>query len=1179
MRKHIIFLIVLLIFTVNGFLKAQTINMRLPDTTVVSGNNIDIPIYADSNLTGRNIMSYMLQLNFNSSMFQPIAVIVSGTLSAPFGTPAFNTSVPGKITIAGAGSSPLTGSGKFIYIRFLALQSGGLYLNFSVNANNFFNEGSPLMSFRDGYIGISAPPSITVYPESGIITKGESLQFYVSGGTPPFQWSVSNPAVAGINSSGLLTANQFGTTKVIAQDNSGLKDTSGIVEIRAMRLSIPTNLSQWQGANIDIPINTTNLSGLNIYSGNLNISYNHNILTPVEVIKNGSLLASYPLPVMNSNNPGILSLAFAGLSPLSGSGTLVYIRFHVSTQNTGFTNINFITGLFNEEFLPNFTNGDFSTINLPILSISPNSGNIVAGETQQFTVNGGGILPFLWNVSDTSIATISQSGILTGKKSGIVNITVHDSVGATANSGNFQIYDTRINMPEIGACPSSSFFYYPVMITSLPSAQSVLSVQASISFNASYLNFMDIVTTSTLTQGWTFFKNPSNGQIILAGSGTSSFNSAGSLMYLKFSFKPSFVIGSNAYVNINNIVLNEGIPLPLVDINGNISGSYPLNAGSITGTTNVTQGQQGLVYSIPDIYAATDYIWTLPTGASIISGNNSNTITVNYSNSAVSGNITVKGHNDCGDGGVSTLGITVVSVPVSSLFTAAVSNEWENGVNWDHGVPGSITNATIQTGKLAVVNSNNYQCNNLIISPLGKLTINETKNLNVNATLTLQSDVSGTASLINKGSLTTVANIIQRYIHISVPDEFHQLSSPVLNQSISAGFSPVNESFYAWNEVAGNWIPFENPAFIGLNGSNSFVPGRGYAISYTSTSTKSFAGVLNNAVVNSTLNVTAGIYAGWNFIGNPYPSAINWNTSAGFSRSMLANAGSGERAYWIWNPLIGNYGCFISNAVSGTNGVSHLIASTQGFWVKAESNGVFSFNNNACEHSSQLWLKTSTAENNSIRLKVSTTANQYSDEMIINFGNLNDERGAEKMFSLYQTAASLYSTKLNKNWSINNLSSTSGNPVVPFSFKAGVDGNYTITASNLNSFTTPTYIYIKDLFTNSIKDMNQYPDYSFAATVNDNANRFQLLFASAPMQISDNNNENTSIYIFDNSIYINSDDKLQHIEIYNILGEIVKTLESTNGKIIINMHAYASAYYIVKLQTSKNVFTQKVFIN
>jgi PKD repeat protein len=93
------------------------------------------------------------------------------------------------------------------------------------------------------------------------------------------------------------------------------------------------------------------------------------------------------------------------------------------------------------------------------------------------------------------------------------------------------------------------------------------------------------------------------------------------------------------------------------DINITGSCNLPVAAGIISGVTTVSQGQSSVLYTCPLITNATSYVWTLPTGATGTS--NTDSIIVNYSASAVSGNITVRGHNLCGDGPSSSLGITV----------------------------------------------------------------------------------------------------------------------------------------------------------------------------------------------------------------------------------------------------------------------------------------------------------------------------------------------------------------------------------------------------------------------------------------------------------------------------------------------------------------------------------------
>ncbi|MFZ4400804.1 MAG: lamin tail domain-containing protein [Bacteroidales bacterium] len=467
----------------------------------------------------------------------------------------------------------------------------------------------------------------------------------------------------------------------------------------------------------------------------------------------------------------------------------------------------------------------------------------------------------------------------------------------------------------------------------------------------------------------------------------------------------------------------------------------------------------------------------------------------------------------------------------------------------------------------------------------GNLTVASNQNLTVNGTLTnnagitglvIKSDGSGTASL--KHYTAGVNATVERFIPHMNADEFHMLASPVSGQAIAPNFNEP-ESFFVWNEPTGAWIELAdttNFAAANFGSSTNFIPAKGYAVSYPFQTLKDFAGVLNEGNVTIPLTVTTGTYSGWNFVANPYPSAIDWSVAAGFTRSMLMPDGT-ENAMWIWDAAAGQYGSCLSNGISNLPSVTKDIAMGQGFWVLANTAGTFGINNTARVHSTQNFLKSSTTEE-MLRLAVSGNANSYHDGIVVRFGSTSDQSGAPKMFSLEASAPSLYSTKLNKNWSINSLTTIAQHPVVPVSFKAGANGNYTITASELNSFATTTYVYLKDLKTNTITNLNQNPNYTFAATTNDNADRFQLIFAASPLGILDNQIQNTSIYSNNNNIYINSNEVVKQISIYNTLGQLVKTIDSNNGTIIVNMNGNVNGYYIVRVITNKNVYSEKVLI-
>jgi hypothetical protein len=112
----------------------------------------------------------------------------------------------------------------------------------------------------------------------------------------------------------------------------------------------------------------------------------------------------------------------------------------------------------------------------------------------------------------------------------------------------------------------------------------------------------------------------------------------------------------------------------------------PSAAGEVTGPNRVCAGESELVYSIPPIQNATKYNWLLPNGATILNGGNTNTIKVEYSVNATSGNIVAFGTNDCGDGVVSWLfPVTIHEIPSTPnislnenilISTATEGNQW-----------------------------------------------------------------------------------------------------------------------------------------------------------------------------------------------------------------------------------------------------------------------------------------------------------------------------------------------------------------------------------------------------------------------------------------------------------------------------------------------------------------------
>ena len=405
----------------------------------------------------------------------------------------------------------------------------------------------------------------------------------------------------------------------------------------------------------------------------------------------------------------------------------------------------------------------------------------------------------------------------------------------------------------------------------------------------------------------------------------------------------------------------------------------------------------------------------------------------------------------------------------------------------------------------------------------GTVTLPETKTLTVSGTLTnsvgnngllLKSSALGTASLIQAND--GVPATMQRYI-AGDSLAWHFMSAPVSNQSISGNWTPPGKLFggigydlFVWDEPSSCWVYKPNTtepvSWTNAHPESNFVSGRGYLYAIESMQqTNSFVGLLNGGTVSRALTTSSDsvAYKGFNLLGNPYPSSIDWRIDAGFNRNMLSVSGGGYDI-WTWSTLTNNYGVYNSNDADeiGTNNVTSFIAPMQAFFVKASSPGTFSFNNTARVHDgASVWLKSSNGNSRELNVRLSVTSPDGSDEVKFGFGYAANEGGAEKLFSPVPTAPSLYMRWSGRGYTTRRLTDSSRNTYVPVNFKAGVSGSYTMNC-NYDASALGT-IYLQDRLTGAVLDLSGGESYTFQATTTDASERFVLHFGAVTPVDSD----------------------------------------------------------------------------
>lgn len=484
----------------------------------------------------------------------------------------------------------------------------------------------------------------------------------------------------------------------------------------------------------------------------------------------------------------------------------------------------------------------------------------------------------------------------------------------------------------------------------------------------------------------------------------------------------------------------------------------------------------------------------------------------------------------------------VISVTTGAIKTTMETGDW-NSITWSPaGAPSPIDDVIINH---AVNIAGQASCNNLTIGT-GSLTIANGGSFIPTGTVT--------------GNVTAIRNIAGL-------NQYHFLSSPISNAALGDIF-PAGDVFNiymrSYNETTGNWVNLEIPA--------NMTSGAGYSFFMDiASTTATFTGTLNNSnispVVSNSGNSGNLNYDGWNLLGNPFASAIQW----GLGNWALTNI---NNEVHVWSN--GVYLSYAGRAGSLTDGI---IPAQQGFFVKANASGPsITIPTAARLHSSQGFYKNNIAD--LLRLDVSGSTN-YSDATFVRFSEDATE-GFDAAFDAHKLdndadAPMLYTMNAEKRFSINTLRSASETPEIPVYFKAGTNGDYTITASGIESFSN-RIIYLTDNLTGLRHDLRQNPVYAFSAAAGDDANRFKLSFAT--VGIEEPSGLNIGVYAAGSQIRLVLPELMKgRVNISNLSGQLLYS-QNFNGSGELGIGAsYPAGVYLVTVISANGSTTRKVFVN
>jgi len=531
---------------------------------------------------------------------------------------------------------------------------------------------------------------------------------------------------------------------------------------------------------------------------------------------------------------------------------------------------------------------------------------------------------------------------------------------------------------------------------------------------------------------------------------------------------------------------------------------------------------------------------------------------------------------------------TQVHVNGSTQWTGNTDNDWSTSGNWTYGTPTQYLEAVVPlvSGKPYPRIYDDGFCNDLNIGSGARVTIDATGTLTVSGTLTnnagesgfiIESSAAGTGSLIS--STQNVDASVKRFL---TKMKWHFIGMPVESAvagvfHLSSGHSdiwlrPHVELTNTWGEEI---IPVDSVLVLG----------KGYECwvgddSYNNNETVTFHGQLN---AGDFTTGSGGFYGltytgtGYNFISNPYPSALQGNIHS-WSKTNVDNS------IWVWQGTgtgMGGGGNYLT--WNGTTGslTGGIIPAMQGFFVHANNSGAsLTLPQSSRTHSSQLYYKDSGLPLNTLRVNV--TGNSCFDAVFIGFNDFaseeyDSEYDVVKMYGISQ-APQLYSIIPGNELSINILPAIGDDRIVPIGFECEVPSTFKLETIGMDGFEPNTEFYLEDMKEGIIQNMEDNPVYIFTNESGDEAERFRLHFGM-PNSITESSLDKVQIYSFDNLIHIRNPnmEKIQ-VYVYDIVGRLILS-DDYNGVSLIKINTHVeTGYYVVKVLSGGEVTQKKIFL-
>ena len=502
-----------------------------------------------------------------------------------------------------------------------------------------------------------------------------------------------------------------------------------------------------------------------------------------------------------------------------------------------------------------------------------------------------------------------------------------------------------------------------------------------------------------------------------------------------------------------------------------------------------------------------------------------------------------------------------------------MDTDWDNPGNWSYAyVPESTDDVLLPTGlaNYPLINTGaDAEAGSILMEPGTQLTIPTGKSLTVSNEFTLEADASSMASLIDDGTLNNDPAQTTYECYLS-EDQWHLVSSPVTDAK-SDVFTSIYLKYFQESDSTWNYI---------TSLTHDLTPGQGFsawAASWiTGDATVEYSGTFNTGDQTPptlTYNPGSGTGDGWNLVGNPFPSSIEWNTnwtSSNIDDVIYVYDGTAGQ-YLQWNRATG-----LGTMPNGD------IPPAQGFWVKVNgASATLTMPHSERKHSSQGFYKSSSDE----AISLNVTGNEYSDKMIVHLNHqatpgFDSEFDGYKLKGIY-AAPQIYSITPEAELTINSLPIFK-ELVIPIGFEVGAEGLYNLNATIPDWLIKMGKVYLEDKQEGKMIPLSKNPEYEFYANIDDEVDRFNLhIFKSEIAPNTFKSGEENELYIYSsekNVFVILPETTNSEIQVYDLMGHLITSQRGESNTLNKISLTSKSGIYIVKVINEREIYSEKVFI-